>query len=62
MKKRRELTNIQGMSRVLKTALPAAALLTSFLAPAPASAQLSDRADGMRFVPNVVDQFSDLTE
>jgi hypothetical protein len=39
-----------------------AAALVSLLAPLPAGAQQSDRADGMRFVPNVTQQFLALSE
>src|SRR4051794_26444710 len=38
------------------------AALASLLVSLPVSAQQSDRADGMRFVPNVVEQFRALTE
>ncbi len=39
-----------------------AALLLSLLAPAQISAQTSGRPDGMRFVPNVPEQFNSLTQ
>ena len=39
-----------------------AALLISFMVPSPVSAQTTERRDGMRFVPNVPDQFKALTE
>ena len=45
----------------LQTFLKSAALM-SLLVSLPASAQQSARADGMRFVPNVVEQFQALTE
>jgi hypothetical protein len=38
------------------------AALAALLVPLPAGAQQSDRADGTRFVPNVVEQFQALTE
>jgi hypothetical protein len=45
----------------IQTFLKAAAI-ASLLAPPSAGAQQSDRADGMRFVPNVIEQFQALTE
>lgn len=44
-----------------QTLLKAAALV-SLLVPLPVSAQQSERADGMRFVPDVVEQFRALSE
>ena len=44
---------------------PKAAALTALLIPAivsAAGAQQTDRSDGLRFVPNVIEQFKALTE
>lgn len=46
----------------MKAQFLTAAALASLLIPLPAGAQQSDRADGMRFVPNVIEQFEALTE